>query len=401
MIGWLWIVVGFLLALPGFAMELGGWHFTGENSALEALVLGLAVVGAAFLLSWACEVAQKDIPPALALSVLALIAVLPEYAVSFALTSQAAHDPRYLEFTVANMTGANRMIVGFAWPLIIFIFWWRFRQRRVKLEISQRVEVGFLLWAGLYSLIIPVKGQVDLLDFGVLILLYVIYTWRISKAEVHEPELMGPAANLGQLSQAKRRIFIVVMLVYAAAAIFVVAHPFAEALIHTGTQLGINEVFMVQWFAPLASEAPEIIVTVLFTLKGLASAGLGALVASKVNQWTLLLGTMPLVFSFSAGSLQPLPLTPSQIGSMFVTSGQTLLAVMILINLSASLWGAGVLLGLLIAQFIFHDTDFLFGCIYLSLAAVLVVRHYKEFKPTLISMFNFRGPKKEEKLVKL
>ncbi len=183
-----------------------------------------------------------------------------------------------------------------------------------------------------------------MLDFGVLLMLYVVYTYRISRAEVHEPELMGPAAALGRLSTAQRRLAVLVMLFYAAAAIFVVA----EALIHAGTQLGIDEVFMVQWFAPLASEAPEIIVTVLFTLKGLANAGLGALVASKVNQWTLLLGTMPLVFSFSAASLRPLPLSEDQIGSMFVTSGQTLLAAMILITvnqLTASTSTASRLIG--------------------------------------------------------
>ena len=50
---------------------------------LEALLFGLAIVGAAFLLSWAAEVAQLDISAGLAIAVLALIAVLPEYAVDF------------------------------------------------------------------------------------------------------------------------------------------------------------------------------------------------------------------------------------------------------------------------------------------------------------------------------
>ena len=40
------------------------------------------MVGDAFLLSWAAEIAQRDIPRSLALTSLALIAVLPEYAVA-------------------------------------------------------------------------------------------------------------------------------------------------------------------------------------------------------------------------------------------------------------------------------------------------------------------------------
>ena len=53
------------------------------SHAVEALLFGLAIVGAAFLLSWAAEVAQLDISAGLAIAVLALIAVLPEYAVDF------------------------------------------------------------------------------------------------------------------------------------------------------------------------------------------------------------------------------------------------------------------------------------------------------------------------------
>ena len=48
---------------------------------MEALLFGLAIVGAAFILSWAAEVAQLDISAGLAIAVLAFIAVLPEYAV--------------------------------------------------------------------------------------------------------------------------------------------------------------------------------------------------------------------------------------------------------------------------------------------------------------------------------
>jgi cation:H+ antiporter len=45
------------------------------------LLPGIAVFASAYLLSWSAEVAQLDIPPALALALLALVAVLPEYSV--------------------------------------------------------------------------------------------------------------------------------------------------------------------------------------------------------------------------------------------------------------------------------------------------------------------------------
>lgn len=360
------------------------------------------------MLSWACEVAQIDIPAALALSVLALVAVLPEYAVDFSLTYQAATKPEYQELAVANMIGANRMIVGLAWPLIIFLFWLRFRKREVTLEKSQRVEIGYLGLAGLYSLIIPIKGHIDMVDVVVLVGLFILYTVRISRQSVEEPHLIGPAEVMGRLPTGTRRMLVIFMLVYAAGVIFVSAHPFSESLIHLGKNIGVDEVFMVQWFAPISSEAPEIVVCVLFTLRGLASAGLGALVASKVNQWTLLVGTLPLVFSLGSGRLRGLPfsndptglpLNGDQVGAMFVTSGQTLLAVAIMINLTAHLWEAGLLFGLFVLQFFFPgeffslgiDSHYIFGVVYIILAIVLIFRvSLHEHRAIIGTMFDFK-----------
>ena len=395
---WIWIISAIAITIPAIVAVFGNLHLDKEAPLLGAFFFGLGVIGAAFLLSWACEVAQMDIPAALALSVLALIAVLPEYAVDFSLTYQAGSDPAYQELAVANMIGANRTIVGLAWPLIIFLFWLRFRKRAVKLEKTQRVEIGYLGVAGLYSLIIPIKGHIDLIDVVILVGLFVIYSVRLSRAEVHEPELIGPAEALGALPTAQRRLTIIGLLLFAGFIIFIAAHPFAESLIHTGENLGVDEVFMVQWFAPIASEAPEIVVCVLFTLRGLASAGLGALVASKVNQWTLLVGTLPLVFSLGSGQLRALPLNGDQIGAMFVTSGQTMLAVAIMLNLSAHIWEASLLLALFVGQFFFPDqflffsidAHYVFGTIYILLALVLIFQiRLKEYFLILRTMLDF------------
>jgi cation:H+ antiporter len=427
---WIWIGLAALVAIPAIILNYTGYKsLVSEGAAkigsapiVAAIVFGIAIIGAAFLLSWACEVAQLDIPQALALSVLALIAVLPEYSVDFALTFEAGQNPEYQEFAVANMIGANRMIVGFAWPLVIFLFCIKFRKRHVNLGHGQRVEIGFLAAAGIYSLIIPIKGQIDFIDLVVLVGLFAVYTFRITKAEIHEPELMGPAETIARYSKTVRRLIIIGMLLWAGVTIFLLAHHFAEALIDTGQQIGIDEVFMVQWFAPLASEAPEIVVVVLFTIRGFASEGLGALVASKVNQWSLLVGTLPLVFSLGSGYLRPLPLTqrcdptlpqgsvctaanlvnsPELTGAMLVTSAQTLLAVMIIMNLRAGYTGASILFALLIAQFFFPndeilhtanffffraDSHYVFAGIYFAITLVLIVRDWRNFVPTLKSM---------------
>ena len=63
------------LAVPGVVISR---VHTDLPEPLLALIFGLAIVGAAFLLSWAAEVAQLDISAGLAIAVLAFIAVLPE-----------------------------------------------------------------------------------------------------------------------------------------------------------------------------------------------------------------------------------------------------------------------------------------------------------------------------------
>src|SRR3954467_14254954 len=87
----------------------------------EAAVFGIAIVGAAFILSWAAEAAQLDISAGLAIAVLAFIAVLPEYAVDlvFARKGGAAFrhfgrvchgsgspDASPCSLALANMTGS-------------------------------------------------------------------------------------------------------------------------------------------------------------------------------------------------------------------------------------------------------------------------------------------------------
>ncbi|HEV8372201.1 MAG TPA: sodium:proton exchanger, partial [Actinomycetota bacterium] len=74
------------MAIPGSLLGLAELFHLGAPElapAIQALLYGLAVVGAAFVLAWAAEAAQLDVSASLAIGVLALIAVLPEYAVGF------------------------------------------------------------------------------------------------------------------------------------------------------------------------------------------------------------------------------------------------------------------------------------------------------------------------------
>jgi cation:H+ antiporter len=111
---------------------------------------------------------------------------------------------------------------------------------------------------------------------------------------------------------------------------------------------------LIQWLAPLASESPEFIVAILFVLRGAATGGLGMLLSSKVNQWTLLVGALPLAYGLSLGAAQAMPLTDVQAKEIFLTAAQSAFAVVVLASFSLSLREAAILFVLFVAQILTH-----------------------------------------------
>ncbi|MDN5863549.1 MAG: hypothetical protein L0H19_08885, partial [Salinisphaera sp.] len=118
-----------------------------------------------------------------------------------------------------------------------------------------------------------------------------------------------------------------------------------------GEQLGISQFLLVQWVAPLASESPELVVACLYAWRLKAQDSLGTLLSSKVNQWTLLVGSLPIVFALSALTLHGLPLDTHQRYELLITAMQSLFAIAILINRSITIRGALALLVLFLVQF--------------------------------------------------
>ena len=109
--GLLPLFAALVLPVPWLVVRFGGLAVTPP---FVAVLTGLAILGAAFLLSWAAELLQIEVSQALALAVLALIAVLPEYAVDAVFAYEAGRDPLVAQqgYAVANMTGGNRLLIG-------------------------------------------------------------------------------------------------------------------------------------------------------------------------------------------------------------------------------------------------------------------------------------------------
>jgi len=386
MTNWLWIGSSILLCLQWIAIHFAGIHLTPQ---FEALSSGVAIFGAAFLLSWSAELSQKDIPQALAIALLALIAVLPEYAVDMYFAWSAGKDPKYTAFATANMTGANRLLIGVGWAAVVITYWLKSSKKAVELEPSHKIELFYLALATLYSFLIPLKGQLDLIDAVALIMIFVFYMRAASKAEHVEPELEGPAAMIESWGTRPRRAWTVSFFLLSGFTIFTAAEPFAEGLLATGRTFGIEEFILVQWLAPLASESPEFIVAILFALKGQPGTSMGALLSSKVNQWTLLIGMLPIVYAVSAESAGGMHMDARQVEEMFLTAAQSIFAVAVLANLSFSLLEALIVFVLFWTQLLFPDPQFRFyySFLYVVLAVGLVLVK-KDVRDGFVALFS-------------
>ena len=109
----LWILAFAAVGLPAFVLRFAGGEL---DPVLAALVYGLGIVGGAFLISWAAEAAQLDVPTSFAIAILALIAILPEYSIEAVLAwkAGATFNPALpelvtpeMELVAANVNGSE------------------------------------------------------------------------------------------------------------------------------------------------------------------------------------------------------------------------------------------------------------------------------------------------------
>jgi len=399
---WLRLVLPFLIAIaacvPAMLMRVESGTHPDPVSGL--LAYGLAIVAAAFVLGWIGEAAELDLSGGLAVGILALVAILPEYVVSIYFSYAAGTDPNMVESATANLTGANRLVQGFGWPIVALIAYFSFRAVKarkagnkkkfgIELESDSRADIGFLIFGSIVIMLVPAVGSMHLLVGVLLVVIYCVYLWRISGSSRDEPELEGTAAYVGALPKIPRIIFNLVMLAISASVIFLSAHPFGDSLMLAGDSLHIDKYILVQWLAPIASEAPEFTLAFLFAARGKEAAALAILISSKLNQWTLLAGSMPIAYVIGGGANAALPVGARGAEELWLTSAQTLLGVAILLTLRWGFTSSILMLGLFLVSVI-PDTTWrnTLGAIHLLIALWYFYVNRKLIIPTLKAPFS-------------
>src|SRR5262249_19590330 len=128
------------------------------------------------------------------------------------------------------------------------------------------------------------------------------------------------------------------------ALIYFSAEPFLGSLLALAGVLGIPTFVFVQWMAPVVSEFPEMASTFyLARTVERAPVALMNMVSSNINQWTLLVAMLPVIYSLSLGTATPIVFDEQQSTELVLTIAQAAVGVTFLLNMELAWWEAAAL----------------------------------------------------------
>jgi cation:H+ antiporter len=310
---------------------------------------GPAILIAAIAIAWAAESAQFFIAQGFALAILAWLQTLPEFAVEAVL---AWHQQ--VQFLLANLTGALRLLTGFGWPVIYFTAAMFQRKRgggplqAIHLEEHHAVEVLGLAAPLLYVGVIAWKASLTIYDGAILILLYTVYLLLLSRMPPEDPETIEDLEAIPRrIVTAPRgwRIAVITgLFLFGGILIYSAAEPFLASLLALSAAVGIPAFVFIQWVAPVVSEFPEMASTFYWARSvERAPMALMNMVSSNINQWTLLTAMLPIVLSISAGGVTPILFDQEQRVELLLTLGQAVVGMVFLMSMRLTWYEAAIM----------------------------------------------------------
>lgn len=332
---------------------------------LNALWTFPAILFAAILISWATECGQFYISQGLALAVLAWVQTLPEFAIEAVIALDAAKDPSMTHLITANFTGSLRLFVGLGWPMVYFVAVIFGKKKKIgkkglwtiQMEDEHCIAVLALLPALGYFLFIYFKGTLTIWDGLVLALIYFIYLYLVSRVppkDKEEIEDLGriPKAVMG-FHKPWNFVGIISFFVVGGLILWFGAHPFLESMLVLAVSLGVSQFVFVQWMAPFLSEFPEK-VSAFHWAKTVEKApmALANFVSSSINQWTILVATIPFIYSLGVKHVAFIAFDGHQKVEILLTIIQSYLGFLFLASMDFAFLEAVGLFVLWLVQFL-------------------------------------------------
>ena len=331
-------------AVPGVADAAARAGETAASAAgpLAALWTFPAVLSSAFVIAWGAEVAQFFMSQGLALALLAWLQTLPEFAVE----ADIAWRQNVPNMT-ANFTGSLRLLVGLGWPMIFFVASFMNKRKtgawlkELVLDEDHAIEVIGLLVPIVYFTFIWWKATLTIWDSLVLAGLYFFYLYILHQMppKDHEEidELDFVPRKVMRLRPGLRGAATFGLFVLGGVVLYECTHPFVDSLKALALAAGITEFVFIQWVAPFLSEFPEFLSAFRWASRVReAPMALMNVASSNINQWTMLAAMIPVVYSFSLGHVSDIAFDDMQRHEIRLTILQSLLGMVLLLNMRYS-----------------------------------------------------------------
>ena len=329
----------------------------GGGSAASALWTFPSILLSAFVIAWGAEAAQFFMSQGLALAILAWLQTLPEFAVEAVI---AWHGD--VSNMTANFTGSLRLLVGLGWPMVFGVSALVERRRtgrwprEIVLDDEHSVGVVGLIVPIAYFAFIWWKANLTLWDSLVLTAIYGVYLWILNRMPARSEESVDeldlvPRKVMG-LREGVRGAAIVGLFLGGGLLLYVSAHPFVGSLEALALSAGISQFVFIQWVAPFLSEFPEFFSAFRWS-KSVRKAPMALmnLVSSNINQWTMLVAMIPVAYAFGQGGVRTIPFDAMHRTEILLTILQSLLGVVLLLNMRFTAKEAAVLFALWALQF--------------------------------------------------
>ena len=352
-----------------------------------------AIIAASLLIAWAAEASEHSISRGLALAIVAIVQTIPEYFVEGTIAWKAGKEPGvWLHNVIANFTGANRLLTGFGWPLILLTLLIQKHRRgrqgasTITLRREQSVEVVFMLGASLYYVWVLIEQALTIFDAVAWVVIFVAYMWMLARlprgVENQEEPLLGPSLAIAEISsKGKKSAAILALFLFAGLTFVLITDSFVTSIQNLAQMflvglLGSGAVFFtIQWIAPVLSEFPEKVTAFNWARQiTLAPLALLNFISSSVNELTALVALIPVVYFVSSGGLRSIPLGQLQWVEIFLTMSQSLYACASLLDMTYDIENALVLLVLWIISTAIIEARLLVAILFLFFAAYETMR---------------------------
>ena len=330
----------------------------GAAGAASALWTFPSVLFSAFVIAWGAEAAQFFMSQGLALALLAWLQTLPEFAVE-ADIAWRQDVPNML----ANFTGSLRLLVGLGWPMIFFVASFAHKRKtgswlqEIRLDPEHAIQVVGLLVPIFYFFSIWWKASLNVWDGVFLAFVYLAYLWVLNRmpprGEEEASELDWVPRKVMGLRPGLRGAAIGGLFLGGGLILYFVTHPFVDSLKAIALAAGISEFVFIQWVAPFLSEFPEKVSAFKWasTVRQ-APMALMNMVSSNINQWTVLAAMIPIVYSMSVGHMMAVPLDGMHRHEVLLTILQSLLGMILLLNMRYSMAEAAMIFVMWFVQFV-------------------------------------------------